>query len=223
MHEMSSLLHFAEHPLQIVAKAWVVVLYTGRIIQLFKYGAGGERQHPTGKSNVPLGVFYSWLNIFMPWGMESYRTKPFFYLQFAFYHLAIAAVMGLSFIIPYGPGLLESIILVRVLQAFMAIGLVIGVYRLIRRFTDKNMRAISSPDDYFSLIGITLWIGLGIPAAPNDLSGGETLMIVYFFLTAFLLFYVPLSKIMHYLYYPFTRYYFGKTMGYRGVYPLRRG
>jgi hypothetical protein len=34
--------------------------------------------------------------------------------------------------------------------------------------------------------------------------------------------YVPFSKISHYLYYPFTRYYFGKSMGYRGVYPLKR-
>jgi hypothetical protein len=41
-------------------------------------------------------------------------------------------------------------------------------------------------------------------------------------LTAFFLVYVPFSKISHYLYYPFTRFYFGKTMGYRGVYPIRR-
>lgn len=223
MHaEISPLLHFAEHPLQIAAKAWVVALYTCRIIQLFKYGAGGEKQRPTGKSNVPVGVVYSWANIFMPWAMESYRTKPFFYLQFGLFHLAVAAVMGLSFIIPYGPGLLESNILIWALQAFMTFGVVIGIYRIIRRFADKNIRAISSPDDYFSVIMITIWIALGIPAAYNDVANGELILLVYFFITAFLLFYVPLSKIMHYLYYPFTRYYFGKTMGYRGVYPLKR-
>jgi hypothetical protein len=31
---------------------------------------------------------------------------------------------------------------------------------------------------------------------------------------------VPFSKISHYLYYPFTRYYLGKSLGYRGVYPI---
>ena len=45
----------------------------------------------------------------------------------------------------------------------------------------------------------------------------------YFIMTAFFLMYVPFSKISHYVYYPFTRYYFGKTMGYRGVYPIKRG
>jgi hypothetical protein len=33
---------------------------------------------------------------------------------------------------------------------------------------------------------------------------------------------VPFSKISHYLYYPFTRYYLGKTLGRRGVYPMRK-
>ena len=45
---------------------------------------------------------------------------------------------------------------------------------------------------------------------------------VYFIMTAFFLVYVPFSKISHYLYYPFTRFYFGRTMGYRGVYPIKR-
>jgi cytochrome d ubiquinol oxidase subunit I len=44
----------------------------------------------------------------------------------------------------------------------------------------------------------------------------------YEVLTAFFLVYVPFSKISHYLYYPFTRYYFGKSMGHRGVFPMRR-
>ena len=47
-------------------------------------------------------------------------------------------------------------------------------------------------------------------------------MLTYFLLTAFFLMYVPFSKISHYLYYPFTRYYLGKTLGYRGVTPMQR-
>ena len=47
-------------------------------------------------------------------------------------------------------------------------------------------------------------------------------MLAYFFLTAFFLIYVPFSKISHYLYYPFTRYYLGKSLGRRGVFPMKR-
>ena len=82
---------------------------------------------------------------------------------------------------------------------------------------------ISSPDDYFSLGMLTVWFFFGVLAAPNDLSQGEWHLLTFFIMTACFLIYVPFSKIMHYLWYPFTRYYFGKTMGYRGVYPVARG
>ena len=81
------------------------------------------------------------------------------------------------------------------------------------------MRAISTPDDYFSLILLTVWFLFATLSVPNN---GGTTQIVYFILTAFFLVYVPFSKISHYLYYPFTRYYFGKSMGFRGTYPIKR-
>jgi nitrate reductase gamma subunit len=84
------------------------------------------------------------------------------------------------------------------------------------------MRAISSPDDYFSLMLLTVWFLFGVLAAPNDVAGGEGVLLTFFLLTAFFLVYVPFSKISHYLYYPFTRYYLGRTLGHRGVFPMRR-
>jgi hypothetical protein len=84
------------------------------------------------------------------------------------------------------------------------------------------MRAISSPDDYFSLVLLTTWFFFALLAVPNQTSGGEWHLLTYFILTAFFLVYVPFSKISHYLYYPFTRYYLGKTWGHRGVYPAQR-
>ena len=60
-------------------------------------------------------------------------------------------------------------------------------------------------------------------AAPNDYSRYEWHLITYFILTAFFLIYVPFSKISHYLYDPVTRYWLGKTMAHRGVYPLKDG
>ena len=222
---MTDLLHFIEHPLQMGCKVFITAAYTLRIIQLCRYTAGKERQAKTGlpDTSVPKGVTYSMFNVAMPWAMESTRKRFLFYLQFAIFHLGIAASISLTFIIPYGPGLLESIVLVRVLQAFMVAGGVIGIYRLCRRIFDPYIRSISSPDDYFSVAMLTGWLFVGVISAPNDLSQGEGHLLVYFLMTAFFLTYVPFSKIMHYIWYPFTRYYFGKTMGYRGVYPIRRG
>ena len=109
------------------------------------------------------------------------------------------------------------------LQILFAAALLVGVRRLIRRIWDPYIRAISSPDDYFSLSLLLVWFASSILAAPNNRQSGELPLLVYFFLTAFFLVYVPFSKISHYIYYPFARWYLGKTLGHRGVYPIRRG
>jgi nitrate reductase gamma subunit len=201
----------------------MAVVYTLRIRWLLKFKAGKERQAPTGSpdTNPTRGILYSWANIASPWSMESTRKHWMLYVQFVIFHLGVVAAIGLSFIIPYGPGLLNSIVFVRVLQVFMAAACIVGVVRIARRVGSKYMRAISTPDDYFSLILLTVWFFFATLAAPNDASQGEGILLTYFLMTAFFLLYVPFSKISHYLYYPFTRYYLGKSLGHRGSYPIR--
>jgi len=46
-------------------------------------------------------------------------------------------------------------------------------------------------------------------------------VLTYFLMTAFFLIYVPFSKISHYLYYPFMRYWIGRALAQRGVFPIR--
>ena len=221
---MSHLLHFAEHTLQEVALLIMAIVYTTRLIWLMRFKAGKERQAKTGRGDTSSrkGIIYSWANIAMPWAMESSRKKFFLYSQFVIFHLVVVAAIGLSFIIPYAPHLLESQALVTVLQIIIGAACLIGFYRIIRRIASNYMRAISSPDDYFSLVLLTVWFFFAFWSVPNNVSGGETMLLIYFFMTAFFLIYVPFSKISHYLYYPFTRYYLGKTLGKRGVYPVRR-
>jgi nitrate reductase gamma subunit len=221
---MSNLLHFAEHTLQEIALVIMALVYITRIRWLLKFKAGKERQAPTGTgdTNPRKGILYSWANIAMPWTMESTRTKMFFYVQFAFFHLGVVAAIGLSFIIPYAPGLLESQAVVLILRIFIGAAFLVGITRIVRRIANIYIRAISSPDDYFSLILLTVWFFFAFLSVPNRIDGAEWHLLTYFILTAFFLIYVPFSKISHYLYYPFTRYYLGKTLGYRGVYPIRR-
>lgn len=226
MHETSNLLHFSAHTLQEVALVFMALVYITRITWFVRrFKAGGERQAPTGSVDTTKfkGIVYSWANVAMPGAMESTRTKPFLYAQFALFHIGVVAAIGLSFIIPYLPGLLESSALVLVIQVLTGLACVIGLLRMYRRVSDPYMRALSSPDDYFSLALLTVWFFFATLAVPNSTAGGEWHLLTYFILTAFFLVYVPFSKISHYLYYPFTRYYFGKSMGYRGVYPLQRG
>jgi nitrate reductase gamma subunit len=222
---MSELLHFAEHTLQEVALAFMALVYTLRLIWLFRrFKPGRDRQPQTGAPGTTprKGILYSWGIIAMPWAMESTRRDLFLWLQFVFFHVGVVAAIALSFVIPYGPSLLSHDWVVKAFQGFVGLACLIGCYRIGRRLSSPVLRKISSPDDYFSVLLLTVWFASAFFAAPNQPQGGEGVLLTYFFLTAFFLVYVPFSKISHYLYYPITRYYFGKTMGHRGVFPLPR-
>ncbi len=225
MYEPSPLLHFAEDQLQIVALCFMASVYALKVRWILKFPAGRDRQAPGGNpgTSAAKGAMYSLFNVAMPWGMASTRQHPLFYAQFVIFHLGMAASILMSFLIPYVPAWIAGRGAVAVLQAIFAAAFLVGVVRMVRRLKDPYIRAISTPDDYFSLALLVVWFGFSILAAPNHRQESETPLLIYFFLTAFFLVYVPFSKISHYLYYPFTRWYLGRTLGHRGVYPMRSG
>ena len=219
---MSELLHLSEHRVQEVALAFMAVVYVIRVVWITRWRAAKDRQPPApGHRTSPAkGSAYSLANIAMPWAMESTRRNPWFYLQFAAFHLGVTANIALSFIIPYAPHWLDRAGFVWFLQAVIGSAFLVGCARLWRRATKPYVKAISTPDDYFSLGLLTVWFLLGVLAAPNSTARGEWHLVAYFLVTAFFLVYVPFSKISHYLYYPFSRFYLGRTLGHRGVFPL---
>jgi nitrate reductase gamma subunit len=217
-------LHFAENELQLIALWFMAVVYALKIRWILRFPAGGDRQAPGNtRTDGPTGAKRSLLSIAMPWTMGSTRQHPFLYAQFVVFHLGVAASILMSFVIPYAPGLIGDPAVIFALQALFALAALVGIIRLIRRLTDIYVRSISSPDDYFSMLLLIVWLMLSVTAAPNRLTAGEGSLLAYFLLTAFFLVYVPFSKISHYIYYPFARWYLGRTLGHRGVYPLVKG
>ena len=194
---MSELLHFSEHTLQEIALIFMAIVYLLRIRWLFRFKKVGDRQAPTGLAGTTegKGILFSWAAIAMPWTMESTRTKIFFYAQFVIFHVGVVSAILLSFLIPYAPQVLESRLVVIIFQVLIGAAFLVGCGRIVRRFTSKYVRAISSPDDYFSLILLTVWFGFASFAVPNNYQQGETILLIFFFLTAFFLMYVPFSKI----------------------------
>lgn len=220
---MSDSLHFASHTLQEIALVFMGTVYTLRLIWMFRFKAGKERQRKTGlpDTSKKKGIIYSLLNIAMPWAMESTRRQGLVYAQFVVFHIGVVFAILMSFLIPYAPTLMEASSVTLTFQIIIGAAFIVGILRIIRRVSKLHVRTISTPDDHFSLIIITFWFFSAVMAAPNDYLVSETWLMIYFYMTAFFLVYVPFSKISHYLYYPFTRYFFGKTMGHRGGYPIR--
>ncbi len=239
-NEINPLVEFAVHQLH-----WVLLfmgtVYAFKIRWILKHPAGKDRQAPTGEANQTSksGAWYSLFSIAMPWTLNSYREKPMMYVQFVIFHICVAMSITMTIVFSYRPVWLSAPATIAVIQVIYAAGFIVGLYRLARRVFSPVMRMISSPDDYFSMALLVVWVGfsfLVIGQAPAfavaigqlDASQvastqlNEIPLIAYYFLTAFFLIYVPFSKISHYIFYPFTRWHFGQTMGHRGIYPLKR-
>jgi nitrate reductase gamma subunit len=93
-------------------------------------------------------------------------------------------------------------------------GLIAGVAALIARFTDRNLRALSKPDDYISLVLINLVLLSGLAFVLN--LANRT---VYWGFVSVLCLYLPWSKVPHVAYFFFSRTVFGVMFGRRGVLP----
>jgi len=230
MHEISPALHTAEvvHWIALVVMA---IVYTLRIRWLLSFNLGKDKSAPgnPAQSNKKRGARYSLFNVAMPWSMESTRKpKGFvFYLSFVIFHLGVVAGITLAFVSTIAPDVLRIPVVGWTTMFFIVAAFLVSLYRIARRTLRPLMRLISTPDDYFSLLMLTVWFALGA-ATQAYLMGiwgvtNDVLQIAYLYLTSFFLLYVPFSKISHYLYYPFTRVYIGRALGHRGSYPVARG
>jgi len=231
MHtEPSTMLHTAEI-VHWIALGVMGIVYATRLAWLLRFKAGKDRSAPgnPARTSARKGGWYSLGNVAMPWAMESTRRpKGFtFYLSFVLFHLGVVAGITLAFVSTLAPEIMAMSAVATVSGALLMTAFLVSVYRVLRRTLRPVMRLISTPDDYFSLLMLTVWFGLGAATQAHiagvEAFSSEILLVVYLYLTSFFLLYVPFSKISHYLYYPFTRWWIGRALGHRGSLPVVRG
>ncbi len=153
--------------------------------------------------------------------MESARRNPGFYVQFILFHAGVAAAILLTFLIPYAPGWMGRPWIAWPFRAVLAAAFLTGLMRFVRRLTDPAIRLISTADDYFSLGLVIVFFGSGFLALLPGFLRSDAFLLAFFGVTVVFLVYEPFSKIIHYLYYPFTHFFLGRSLGRRGVYPVR--
>jgi nitrate reductase gamma subunit len=101
---------------------------------------------------------------------------------------------------------------------FLVLGM-IRVLKRLRRVMSADLRLVSTPDDYFSLAGVEVFFLFTVMALVTGASGW---MKAYFITTTAFLFYVPFSKVSHYVQWFFARDFFGVRFGRRGIITPRR-
>ncbi len=219
----------ALHVIEIVhwaALGIMTFVYTIRLFWLFSFPGGRDRQKVGDHGTTSLGpAIYSLGNVAMPWAMESTRKGMGFYLSFVIFHLGVVAGIFLAFVSSLYRPLMEMQTVAYAFMAILGAAFLVAVYRVIRRFVSPVMKLISTPDDYFSVIMLMGWFLTGALAQAHifGLLPSAWYLVIFLAATSFFLVYVPFSKISHYLYYPFTRYWLGKTLGHRGSMPANQG
>ena len=194
-----------------IGTAILVLLYLARLIVLLRRRPALDlASNPKGE--IWRGTVDAFLTLVAPWRMESTRKHWPRYVEFAVFHAGVFLCIALSFIITYAPGVLIPPVRALALVLMVA-SLLVGGLRLYRRVRLPEMRIISSPDDYLAMGMVLGFLGTGI----LGLLGWEAAIIAYFAVSALVLVYEPFSKIRHYIYYPFVRYYYGVAFGRRGV------
>lgn len=201
---------FAIEQIHLYALAFMAIVYCIRIAWILRFRLMLDRARPRGSGLA--GAAMAMTTMFRPWSMETTRRGFVQWVEFAVFHVGIAVMIGTSFVIPFAPLWLTPPVVAAII-ASQVLALAAGLLRLLKRVREPKMRAISSPDDYFSLVAVNLlFIGcilatLNVPLAYEG----------YFILLAIIIAYVPFSKISHYLYYPVARYFYGSYLGRRGV------
>ena len=206
-------MHFVEYDLQAIAITWMIVLYTIKAIQLSRLPMPWEQE--TQKGSPSQGVLRSYGSIFMPWSVESSRDHTWRWIGFALYHIGCLVAIVNTFTYTFTPGMMTPTVKV-VFSILIAPAIAIGFSKLYRRVSNPEIRYISTPDDYFSLISLQFFFFTGIMALLLNTPFWRT---SYYLITAAFLFYVPFSKISHYIYFFFARFLTGKRYGWRGIIP----
>jgi len=200
-----------EHEVQIVALCLFALMHVARLLWLNSLRQPMENVEPKGSARR--GILLSFGSVAMPWAKESSRKQFPLYGAFALFHIAIVMAIGATFIHAYAKGALTDPVVYTVV-AFLAIGFLVGLVSAARRLAKPEIRVLSTPDDYFAISIVIIYFAAAIWGLLSDSNWG---LIAYFGLTTFLWLYLPWSKISHYMYWPFTRFYHGFLFGRRGV------
>lgn len=164
------------------------------------------------RASAQRGIVYAFTGGMLPWKKESATLHRLAYLRGIVFHIGIvSAILLLLLSIFVDQARLSGNV---VLGTLLTFGFLAGAAGLTSRFVDRNLRAISRPGDYVSVLLVTLVFAAGI-AFVFDIAGVSLLWIT----ASVLCLYVPWSKVPHVVYFFFSRINFGTHFGRRGVVP----
>lgn len=162
------------------------------------------------RGSVQKGILYAFTLGMAPWEKESTRIHWMAYLRGIFFHVGIFAAFAVLVASPWLENL--PLALIWIFVVITALGAIFGFAGIFMRWMGENERALSVPDDYFSVF----WAALFTAFASVILISPD-LLPAFYLVAAILFIYIPISKIRHCVYFFYSKFFFGANFGHRGV------
>jgi hypothetical protein len=192
------------------ALVFSILAFAGRLQAFTSLSRPVDRAVPKGSPRA--GLVYAFTLGMAPWAKESTRLHRVAYLRGVAFHLGIFLGLGILLASPWLgrlPAAWRSL-----LGIGAALGAALGLAGFAARLFERNLKALSSLDDYAAVLVVSLFLAcaslsLFLPAA----------LPLFYLASSVLLVYAPFSKIRHCLYYASSRMFFGKFVGSRAILP----
>ncbi len=200
------------HWITLSALAICLVSLSFHCIRLIRLGRPKDRSRKSGR--IAPAVIYSFTSAMSPANKESAFLHLPTYTAGIIYH--IATFVSLVVFVPVFLDVSLPELLSYPLAFIAFAGSVSGWAILIKRISDKKLRKLSNPDDYFSNVLVNVFQLLAGFTLLNS-----TLLPVFLLCAALLFLYMPLGKLKHMIYFFAARYHLGYFYGWRNVWPPR--
>jgi nitrate reductase gamma subunit len=162
------------------------------------------------KGSPAQGVLYAYTLGMAPWAKESARKHWVAYIRGIIIHVGI--FVAAAFLIA-SPWLAQMALPLRIsLAALFGVGAVLGLAGFWIRMADPSLRLLSTPDDYFSLALVTLFLASAAASAASI-----ELLPAFWAISGVTMAYAPFGKIKHFIYFFYERVFVGLFFGRRGV------
>jgi len=201
---------------RIIASVSIIWAISALIYQWIKARGKGRIDYSAQAGDPMKGIIYNFTWAMLPSHKETISHHPVKFLIGLIMHIGIfAAILKvlLTLLFPdLGP---ISPVVMGIILGLSALS---GIYLFLRRIFTVEMRAMSCPEDFISILVTT---GFILMALANE-SGliGPGAFLIY---SAILFFYLPLGKLRHALFFFIARAEYGSRLGYRGTYPAKSG
>ncbi len=205
---------FARGPLVYIA---FVVMFAGLAYRLFAAWKLAKREKvifPYMHGKYGLRSIWHWI---VPFGSRNMRLRPTFTILSFLFHICLILVplftLGHAASIERTLGI-QWLSLSSTLSHAMTILVVLGsLIFLMRRLAEPTVRLVSSWQDFVTLLIVVAPFATGL-IARYQWFDYHTVITIHMITGAIWLMAVPFTRIVHMLFFPFTRAYMGSEFGY---------